>query len=243
MEAVNEHLVRNFLSTHSKTPKELLYLETSTIPIRFILKARRLGYFHHILTRDSSELINRVYCAQKRRPVKDDWYLTVQKDLADLHIDLSDDQIKNMTKIQFKLYLKKIVSDAAFSDLLKIKDSHSKGSDIVYSKFELQPYLKSNLLNSNEKFLLFKLRSRMTPVKSNFKSMFVDINCMLCGSDVPQSDLHLLECSKIIENCPTLNEDNETEYLDIFSNLEQQIRATKVYSAIFETKEKLEELF
>ena len=81
----------------------------------------------------------------------------------------------------------------------------------------------------------------MTPVKSNFKNMFVDINCRLCGSNVPQSNLHLLECTKIIENCPILNEDNETEYLDIFSELEHQVRATKVFSAIFETKEKLEQ--
>ena len=72
LEAVDEHLLRKILSAHSKTPKELLYLETATIPIRFILKARRLGYLHHILTRNSTELINRVYCAQKRRPVRYD---------------------------------------------------------------------------------------------------------------------------------------------------------------------------
>ena len=130
LEAVDEHLLRKILLAHSKTPKELLYSETGTIPIRFIIKARRLGYLHHILKRDDNELINRVYCAQKRRPVKDDWYLTVQKDLIDLDIDLSDNQIKNMTKIKFKSYLNKKVSDAAFNDLLKIKDSHSKGSDI-----------------------------------------------------------------------------------------------------------------
>ena len=146
----------------------------------------------------------------------------------------------NLKKI-FKSYLKKKISDAAFADLLKIKESHSKGSDIVYDKFEAQSYINSNLLKIDEKFLLFKLRTRMTPVKSNFKSMFVDINCMLCGSGVPQSDLHLLECSKIIENCSVLNDDLETEYLDIFADLAHQVQATRIYKAIFETKEKLEQ--
>ena len=106
--------------------------------------------------------------------------------------------------------------------------------------FEAQPYMKSNLLNLNEKSLLFKLRTRMTPVKSNFKSMFVDINCELCGLEIPQSDLHLLECSKLIEKCRVLNVDSETEYMDIFTDLNHQIRATRVYAAIFDTKEKLE---
>ena len=63
-----------------------------------------MGYLHHILSRDSIELINRVYCAQKRRPVKDDWYLTIQTDLADLDIDLSEDQIKSMNKLYYVFF-------------------------------------------------------------------------------------------------------------------------------------------
>ena len=41
LEAVDEALLRKIFSAHSKTPKELLYLESGNIPVRFILMTRR----------------------------------------------------------------------------------------------------------------------------------------------------------------------------------------------------------
>ena len=38
--------------------------------------------------------------------------------------------------------------------------------------------------------------------------------------------------TKIIENCLSLHEDYETEYLDIFGELDIQVRATKLYSEV-----------
>ena len=101
LEKVDEFLLRKILGAPSKTPIEYLYLETATIPIEFILKSRRVNYLYSILTRNESELINRVYKAQKRRPIKDDWYVTVQQDLKDLSIDLTEEQIKSMSKQKY----------------------------------------------------------------------------------------------------------------------------------------------
>ena len=42
MEKVDEALLRGLLSAHSKTPLEALYLETNSVPFRFILKSRRI---------------------------------------------------------------------------------------------------------------------------------------------------------------------------------------------------------
>ena len=42
LEGVDEEMLRKLLFAHSKTPIELLYLETGSIPIRFILMNRRL---------------------------------------------------------------------------------------------------------------------------------------------------------------------------------------------------------
>ena len=39
-EPIDEMLLRKVLSAHSKTPLELLYLETGNVPMRFILKFR-----------------------------------------------------------------------------------------------------------------------------------------------------------------------------------------------------------
>ena len=80
----------------------------------------------------------------------------------------------------------------------------------------------------------------MTPVKENFNSMYNNTDCGNCQTNVPESDSHLLECDKIIENCKSLQEDYETEYTDIFGTIEDQVRATKLYDDIFQVKKKLD---
>ena len=149
--------------------------------------------------------------------------------------------MKTMKKQKFKLYIKDKVRKAAFFHLLSIKDSHKKGSNIVYEKFEIEPYLKSSLMTYDQKCLLFKLRANMTPVKVNFSSMYEDTSCTNCKMNVPESDHHMLECTKMIELCLSLHDDCETEYLDIVGEIDSQIRVVKIYEEIFKVKKKLEE--
>ena len=73
LEKVDETLLRVMVKAHSKTPIEFLYLEAGAIPIRFIIKSRRLLYHHNILTRDSKELVKRIYEEQVRNPSKGDF--------------------------------------------------------------------------------------------------------------------------------------------------------------------------
>ena len=94
---------------------------------------------------------------------------------------------------------------------------------------------------TSEKQMLFKLRTRMTNVKTNFKSMYQNLNCNLCTDNEIQSDNHLLQCSTLIEKCFQLSNDISSEYEDIFScDVAEQLRITKLYSAVFSTKEELE---
>ena len=79
-------------------PKEFIYLDTGLNPIRHIIKRNRLMYLHHLLTRDKSELISKVYFAQLRKPLKDDWATTVMKDCKDLTIN--PETIKDMRDVK-----------------------------------------------------------------------------------------------------------------------------------------------
>ena len=80
----------------------------------------------------------------------------------------------------------------------------------------------------------------MTLVKSNYSSMFANIECNNCEMNVPESDFHLLECTKMIEICKSLQDDCQTEYMDIFGDIDSQIRVTQIYEDIFQAKTKLE---
>ena len=44
----------------------------------------------------------------------------------------------------------------------------------------------------------------------------------------------------MIEMCISLYDDCEAEYLDIFGDMDSQIRVTKIYEDIFQAKTKLE---
>ena len=54
LEKVDENLLRFLLSSHSKAPLEMLYLESGAIPIRFLLSSRRLNFLHTIMHRKES---------------------------------------------------------------------------------------------------------------------------------------------------------------------------------------------
>ena len=60
LEKIYEELLRRILKIHSKTPKEFLYLETGSTPIKWILKQRRVNYLKHILALEDSEIVKKV---------------------------------------------------------------------------------------------------------------------------------------------------------------------------------------
>ena len=47
--------------------------------------------------------------------------------------------------------------------------------------------------------------------------------------------------SSIIDNCPELANNNETEYQDLFGSIKLQVKAVKLFMAIFKTKQGIEE--
>ena len=46
---MDNYLMRKILGAHSKIPIEMLFLETGTLPIEFILISRRVNYLHNKL--------------------------------------------------------------------------------------------------------------------------------------------------------------------------------------------------
>ena len=103
LESVDEALLRKILSAHSKTPRELLYLETGNIPIRFIIMARRLNFLWYILNEEEDSLIRRFLEAQLDSPVKGDWVNTVREDLEELKIDLEPGKKKCLSTVMTPL--------------------------------------------------------------------------------------------------------------------------------------------
>ena len=221
LEACDKIFLRKVLNAHSKTAIEALYLETGTLPIRFIIMARRLMFYWSILQKSDDELARQVFDAQKLAPLKNDWICQIEDDLKCCDIYFTENEISQMKRTKFKSIVNEGVREAARKYLLESKESHSKSSSIS-NDLKLQQYLQCKELSLNEKQLLFRLRTYTYECKANFPHQYLNDNtCLLCKAEDSQE--HLLQCIAA-NDIKTQN----LKHSDIFGPLKSQINLVKV---------------
>ena len=101
LESVDLMLLRKILNTPKSTPKEMMYLELGCLPLRDIVRKRRLLFLHYILNKNPDSLIQRFFKAQQKFRNKKDWVSTVIDNLEQLELGLSFKYIKVMKKSIF----------------------------------------------------------------------------------------------------------------------------------------------
>ena len=241
LEKVDQSYLKKILKSHSKTPKEALYLETGLLPIRYVAMRRRLMYLHNILIKPEKELIKKVYAVQKILPTKGDWYKQVMEDKNKLGLDLSDVQISRMSKDQFKELVAVSVRNYALNCLNQnvTKNENSKCRRLAKKDLVKENYFIDNRFSKSECELLFALRTRMIPgIKKNFSSQYADnLICELCsalGPAYPDTQEHLLSCAKLRMHVKI---PDNLEYEDIYRNVEKQIGIVKVVKQLLRVRE------
>ena len=65
LEKSDLELLRKILNAHSKTARESFFLELGIFPLRYHVSMRRFMYLWHVLHRDTTELISKIYATQK----------------------------------------------------------------------------------------------------------------------------------------------------------------------------------
>ena len=68
----------------------------------------------------------------------------LQKDLQDLDIEMSENDIMNYKKCQWKLFVKDQVKNAAFMFLVNGNSLRKKTKDIIFSELKMSDYLFQN---------------------------------------------------------------------------------------------------
>ena len=63
-------------------------------------------YLWHIISRERSELIRKIYETQKISSNTGDWIRLVENDLKDLKIDIEENEIRCISKEKFKNFIK-----------------------------------------------------------------------------------------------------------------------------------------
>ena len=82
-------------------------------------------YWWHILNTEETEMINRVYRAQKLSPVSGDWVQLLEEDKQMFNIKMTDDEVKAVSKYKFTNFVKKKSKELTIEYLMRLKQKHS----------------------------------------------------------------------------------------------------------------------
>ena len=229
LESCDRYLFQKIFNSPVSTPTESFYLETATMPLRFIIMGRRLLFYWCILNKPEKELAKQVLKAQECAPVKNDWCITVQEDLHFLGINLTEKDITSMKKSKFKSIVSKKIREAATDFLVELREKHSKSSGLKPTH-QIKEYLTTDKLTTKEKHLLFQLRTRTFQCKANYANQFQSLICDNCNEIDSQE--HLLSCDKITKNVNL----EDIKYSDLFGSTLKQIKLAKIMIKISEQR-------
>ena len=167
LERIEDNYMRQLLKTKKSCPIAQLYLELGQVPVRFDIIKLRLYFLKYILHQDPGSNVLKMYHLQLENPKRGDWASSVKKNLEDLNIYLSNEEIKMMSKYKYKSLVKKKCKEKALEYLISKRGK--KGQDIKYKSLKMAEYLLPNeQLSIEDKRNIFEIRNMMTDIPSNF---------------------------------------------------------------------------
>ena len=191
------------------------------------------------MSRDENELINKIYSVQQLQTTKGDWFETIQKIKEICEIEKTDEEIKSMKKDLFKTYVKKNFKKVGHEFLQALATIHSKSQfTLKQKKLEQKKYLSDERFSKNDAQLLFTLRSRMLPVKSNFKKLHNNnLQCQTCDKSLIEDENHILICENL------KNEESvKIKFEEDFGPVDLQLNAAKVFKNVLRKRDSILEL-
>ena len=166
IERIEEAFLRKILKSFKGCPIVQLYLEVGQIPDRFELEKIRLLCMQNILQQSENSMIFKMFFVQVNQPSRGDWASTCIRDLKQLGITQSLEDIKKMSKTKFTNIFKQTTWKRAFI-YLKEKQG-KKGKEIKYSNIEMAEYLlPENKMSISQKQRMFAIRNKMVEIENN----------------------------------------------------------------------------
>ena len=232
IESVDLMLLRGILKAPKSTPKEMLFLELGILPLREIIRKRRLAFLHYILHENKDSMISRVFETQRRNKTSKDWVTTVLSDLKEINLNMTLEEIRNMKKQTFINIIKRKIEYKSLKYLEKMKEKHSKVDSLKHPVLKMQPYLMPNdaKMKKEECQMIFQMRCRVTDTKVNQKNRYDSHECEACGL-TDESQNHVLNCKVIIEMHREFEISEIPPYENIMEgNVNEQANICKIFS-------------
>ena len=236
LEEIDKKYLRIILNCHEKVALECIYLECGIMALEYDIMKRRLLYLWKLLHLDEKELIFRVFKSQEISSHQGDWVRLVESDREKLSLEMTNSEIKNLSKLRFKTIIKSKIESYALVKLNAMKQKHEKSQYLKSSSFKVSEYLVDSRFSKSEAQLLFKLRSRTLNLKKNFSSQNQDDLCRTCKL-FPETQSHLLQCPGIVPSLKIISvNSSEVNEEMIYSGVENQLKIVKIYNKIWEIR-------
>ena len=133
-------------------------------------------------------------------------------------------------KNKFRKLVYSQLREVAKDFLTTLKEKHSK-LDQRTNEYKLDIYLCSNKISTEDKQNLFRMRTRMVDVRSNFKTQYgQNLACPFCAEEETQS--HLLNCQQITVGIDV----SQVEYSDVFKDVNKQEAISKIFTRILKQR-------
>ena len=226
---------RGILCTEGNPSKVFMHLEFGSIPVRFVIMEKRLNFLKYILNESMESMIRQVFEALKVDSRKGDFVALVKEDIETLNIDLSEEEITLITKLQWKKYVHEKVRTGALKWLVEENMSKSKTKHIIFNELKTSDYLVRNQ-NTVLSKIIFSVRSGTLDLKIWNDWKYNDTLCVMC--QLSEEDFqHFITCEAYG------NEPLEINWQEMFGNdvSYQNIIAKEVKSRHNMRKVKLEE--
>ena len=184
--------LRRVLEVPKSTPVAALYLELGVLSIQFEIEKKQLMFLKHLLEKNESDPALKLYQQMVKYQYEMNWANFVLNLRCKYNLPLNDQNIKVMSKDQWRSFVNEKIRSYAFDTLVIQCQLNSKTNHLNYKKFCQQLYITE--CDPQIARVIFKARTRMFDVKANFKTKYQGIlYCPFCKID-EESLEHIFAC-------------------------------------------------
>jgi len=203
-----DNILKRILKVPTSTPRESLYIETGLIDIEHTRIQKRIAMLHR-LDKTKSNLLDKIL----QNPNDQAWKPKTEQLMKDIQYRMPEhEESQTTTKEKIKQAIKKTFR----TNIIKDGEGKSKIQHLLNGKEhwiigERPTYMTK--MSRDETSLIFKARSRMLPVKNNYKSKYRDLKCRGCKAETETQQHALQDCNEIHKN-----EEKKVKPSDYFSD-------------------------
>ena len=194
---VLDSILKRILKLPTSTSREPLYIETGILDIEHTTKKLRIGMLQRV-EKTKSDLLDKIL----QNPNDNSWAMKTKKIMNHINYQQTTEESKTTTKKKVKEAVNKAFhNEINESSKEKSKTQHLLNGITKWAPGKRPQYMTS--LNRNQVSLIFKARTRMLPVKNNFRNQHKDNLCRGCKAEIESQQHVLQECSGIHKNDTT----------------------------------------